>query len=204
MSSGWITHQHGHVGSAIHRLPAPVKLGLALAVIVGTVIMPASVHAWFYGVAALLAVAVMASGLAPTFLLKRILALSPFIAGVALAGVFAPSGRVSWRAVAVKSGLCLLTVTIVSNTTPFSKILQVLRRLRVPALLITTIALMHRYLFILSEEAERMRRARLSRTFTRGRRFRWKALSTVLGQLFVRASERSERIYDAMCARGWK
>ena len=29
-------------------------------------------------------------------------------------------------------------------------------------------------------------------------------LATVLGQLFVRASERAERIYDAMCARGWK
>jgi energy-coupling factor transporter transmembrane protein EcfT len=25
-----------------------------------------------------------------------------------------------------------------------------------------------------------------------------------VGQLFVRASERAERIYDAMCARGWK
>jgi energy-coupling factor transporter transmembrane protein EcfT len=29
-------------------------------------------------------------------------------------------------------------------------------------------------------------------------------LSTVVGQLFVRASERAEHIYDAMCARGWK
>jgi energy-coupling factor transporter transmembrane protein EcfT len=25
-----------------------------------------------------------------------------------------------------------------------------------------------------------------------------------VGQLFVRASERAERIYDAMCARGWQ
>jgi cobalt/nickel transport system permease protein len=80
----------------------------------------------------------------------------------------------------------------------------VLRGLRVPGLLITTIALMHRYLFVLAEEAQRMRRARACRTFKRGRRFQWQALATVLGQLFVRASERAERIYDAMCARGWK
>jgi len=26
----------------------------------------------------------------------------------------------------------------------------------------------------------------------------------VVGQLFIRASERAEHIYDAMCARGWK
>jgi energy-coupling factor transporter transmembrane protein EcfT len=26
----------------------------------------------------------------------------------------------------------------------------------------------------------------------------------VIGRLFVRASERAERIYLAMCARGWK
>jgi energy-coupling factor transporter transmembrane protein EcfT len=49
-----------------------------------------------------------------------------------------------------------------------------------------------------------MRRARLSRTFTPGRRFQWQALSSVAGQLFVRASERAERIYNAMSARGWK
>jgi cobalt/nickel transport system permease protein len=93
---------------------------------------------------------------------------------------------------------------LVSNTTPFSEILRVLRWVRVPSLLITTIALMHRYLFVLADESERMRRARLSRTIRRDRRLRWQALSTVVGQLFIRASERAERIYDAMCARGWR
>ena len=86
----------------------------------------------------------------------------------------------------------------------FSEILRVLQRVRVPALLITTLALMHRYLFVLADEAERMRRAPASRTFRPGRRRHWQTLATVVGQLFVRASERAERIYDAMCARGWK
>jgi cobalt/nickel transport system permease protein len=63
---------------------------------------------------------------------------------------------------------------------------------------------MHRYLFVLTSEAERMARARASRTFVLDRRARWQAMSTVVGRLFVRASERAERIYDAMCARGWK
>jgi cobalt/nickel transport system permease protein len=49
-----------------------------------------------------------------------------------------------------------------------------------------------------------MRCARASRTFQRRRRLHWQMLGTVVGQLFVRASERAERIYAAMCARGWK
>jgi cobalt/nickel transport system permease protein len=57
---------------------------------------------------------------------------------------------------------------------------------------------------VLADESERMRRARASRTFTRGRRFQWQTLASVAGLLFVRAAERAERIYAAMCARGWK
>lgn len=49
-----------------------------------------------------------------------------------------------------------------------------------------------------------MGRARASRTFTGRRRWQWPVLATVAGQLFVRASERAERIYAAMCARGLK
>jgi cobalt/nickel transport system permease protein len=93
---------------------------------------------------------------------------------------------------------------LLSNTTPFDELLRVLRRARVPALLITTLALMYRYLFVLIDETERMGRARASRTFTRQRRQAWKTLATVIGQLFVRSTERAERIYAAMCARGWK
>ena len=197
-------HQHGHAHSPVHRLPAAFKLGAALAVIVVTVIAPLSWSWWFAGAAVLLVLVSAVSGLAPVFLLKRILALSPFVLGVALVNAWQPAARGHWFGVAVRSVICLLTVILVSNTTPFSQILRVLQTVRVPGLLITTIALMHRYLFVLADEAERMRRARLSRTFTRGRRFQWRSLATVLGQLFVRTSERAERIYDAMCARGWK
>ena len=76
--------------------------------------------------------------------------------------------------------------------------------MRAPLFLLTVAQFLYRYLFVLVEEAERMRRARVSRTFTSARGARWQALSTVVGQLFVRASARAERIYDAMCARGWK
>lgn len=188
----------------MQRLPAALKLGVALAMIVGTVLAPPAWTGWFAGVAAVLALAILLSRIPLLFLGKRLLLLSPFVLGAALVNALQPSGRAQWMVLAARSALCLLTVVLVSNTTPFCDILRVLRRVQVPALLITTIALMHRYIFVLAEEAERMRRARNSRTFHRGRRLRWQTLATVVGQLFVRSSERAERIYDAMCARGWK
>lgn len=197
-------HHHSHSDSPVHRLPAAVKLGLALLVIIVTVLLPIEEKSWFIAVGILLAITALLSRIPILFLLKRILMLSPFILGVALINAFEPLTRGTWIGVAVKSALCLFTVILVSNTTPFSKILRVLKTVHVPALLITTIALMHRYIFVLADEAERMSRARASRTFARGRRFQWRTLATVVGQLFVRASERAERIYDAMCARGWK
>ncbi len=188
----------------MHRLPAAPKLGLALVIIVTTVLAPVQWQAWFIGVAVLLVLMAWLSQLPLFFLFRRVLMLSPFVLGVVLVNAFQPVGRANWLGVAFKSVLCLLTVILVSNTTAFSQILRVLKSIRVPALLITTLALMHRYLFVLMDEAERMRRARAARTFTRGRRFHWNTLATVVGQLFIRASERAERIYDAMCARGWK
>jgi cobalt/nickel transport system permease protein len=104
----------------------------------------------------------------------------------------------------IRSTLCLLTMVLLSNTTPFAALLDVLRRARVPAVLITTLALMYRYLFVLVDEAERMQRARQSRTFIRQRWQIWRNLAVVIGQLFVRSTERAERIYAAMLARGWR
>ncbi len=204
MIGDWIGHHHSHRDSLIFRLPAAPKLGAALVIIVGTVLAPPRAVGWFVAASLLLLVAVVLSRIPPLFLLKRLAWLSPLVLGVALVNALQPAARGSWLAVAARSTICLLTIILVSNTTPFSRILRVLQAVRVPGLLITTIALMHRYLFVLAEEAERMRRARASRTFTRRRGARWQTLSTVVGQLFVRASERAERIYDAMCARGWK
>lgn len=204
MITNLVSHHHSHAESLVHRLPAELKLGVALVVILGTVLMPATAADWFIAVGVLLVLTIVLSRLPVLFLLKRLAVLSPFVLGVAVVNAFQPAAGAAWWNVALKSAVCLVTVILVSNTTPFGRILRVLQRVRVPALLITTIALMHRYLFVLADESQRMRRARASRTFVPARRFQWHALATVLGQLFVRASERAERIYDAMCARGWR
>jgi cobalt/nickel transport system permease protein len=80
----------------------------------------------------------------------------------------------------------------------------VFKRVGVPAVLVTVLALMSRYISVLGDEAERLERARRSRTFVSRRRLDWSALAALVGQLFIRATNRAERIYAAMCSRGWR
>jgi cobalt/nickel transport system permease protein len=199
-----LTHHHGHGGTALHRLPAGIKLAVTLIILVGTVTVPPPCWPWFAGVGTLLALMIIVGELSISFLARRLVALSPLVLGVALVNAWQPAGHGDWRWIALRSSLCLLTVTVVTNTTSLTEMVHVLRAVRVPGLLVTTITLMHRYLYVLGDESSRMRRARASRTFTATRPLEWHTRASVVGQLFVRASERAERVYDAMRARGWR
>ena len=200
MKPNFLDH-HSRLDSRLHRLPAEVKLLVALAIIFAIVLAPQTAWYFFAGIAVSLIVIAGLSRVPASFLARRLLLLEPVVLGVALLSVLQP---LVFAAVITKSTLCLLTMILLANTTPFSEILRVLRQLHVPGILITTLALMYRYLFVLVDESDRMKRARQSRTFTRRRWLTWKTLATVVGQLFVRSTERAERIYAAMCARGWR
>lgn len=188
----------------IHRLPAWIKLLAALAIILGVLLCPLR-HPLTLAIPALvLTAAAIASRIPPSFLLRRLLLLEPFVLGVALLAIFQPGGWRLMLLLVARCTLCLFAMILLSNTTPFAELLRVLRRIHVPSLLISTLALMYRYLFVLVDEAQRMKRARASRTFVQKRPWEWKSLAGVVSQLFVRASERAERVYAAMCARGWQ
>lgn len=196
--------------SPLHRLSVTVKLVAAVTLVLGLVALPRAWNSARFGavcggVALGLTAAAVVSRLPPGFLLRRLLLLEPFVFGVAALSLWQPhGGTVFWHAV-VRSTLCLATLVLLAATTPFSEIIRVLRNWRVPPLLLTTLTLMDRYLFVLVEETGRMQRARASRTFVlRSKLAVWTSLAEMLGQLFVRSVARAERIYAAMCARGWE
>jgi cobalt/nickel transport system permease protein len=196
--------RYSRLDSPVHRLPAAVKLAVTLGVVVATALLPMALWVFFLVVALFLVGAAAASRIPPRFLATRLLLFEPLVLGAAVLAIFQPGGGKIFAAMVVRTTLCLFAMILLSNTTPFVELLQVLKRARMPGLMITTLALMYRYLFVLTDEAQRMRRARASRTFRRGRLWAWQALATVIGQLFIRTTERAERIYMAMCARGWK
>ncbi len=190
--------------SPIHRLSAEAKLMCALAVIALTVAVPMNAVGYFAGLTSGLAAVAVVARIPMGYVGMRLLWMEPFVLGIGALTLLQPGGWKIFVGMAVKSTLSLGTMVLLANTTPFAELLRVLRRVRVPALLVTTLALLYRYLFVLVDEAERMQRARMARTFDRRRWHGWKMLGTVAGQLFVHSTERAERIYAAMLARGWK
>jgi cobalt/nickel transport system permease protein len=87
-----------------------------------------------------------------------------------------------------------------------------MRAIKIPRLLVAVFGLMWRYLFVLVDEALRLMRARLSRSGESDRAdlkaggaliWRAKVAGGMAGSLFLRALERSDRIYMAMLARGY-
>jgi cobalt/nickel transport system permease protein len=151
-----------------------------------------------------LLVAASLSRTSPAFLVRRILLLEPFVLGVAVLSLFQPHGGTVFLNVFARSTICLFAMVLLTAVAPFSDLLRFMRKARVPSLLLTVIALMVRYLFVLVDEADRLKRARASRTFSRSRRQAWQSLASVTAQLLVRSSERGERVYAAMRARGWQ
>ena len=196
--------RYSRLESPIHHLPAMLKLLTALSFIIVTVSIPFRDHWLFLTLFGFLVVASALSRIPWRFLIGRLAILEPFALGIALMTLFQHDGYVIFLSILVKSTLCLCMMILVSNTTPFSEILAALHTVKIPSLLITILALAYRYLFVLIDEGERLQRARRSRTFVTTRTKHWVTLASLVGQLFVRSTERAERIYDAMMSRGWK
>lgn len=108
--------------------------------------------------------------------------------------------------VALKSWLSVQAALLLTFTTPFHDLVDALRDLRLPRILVAIIGFMYRYLAVLGDEAGRMLRARAARSAGTSRGsigFRARVTGQMVGTLFLRSYERSERIYAAMQARGF-
>jgi cobalt/nickel transport system permease protein len=119
-------------------------------------------------------------------------------------------GLRAFGTIAAKSWLSVQAALLLTYTTPFHELIDALRKLRVPEVMVAIIGFMYRYLSVLSDEAARLVRARASRSaavpgLRSGGSLAWRARVTggMVGTLFLHSYERSERIYAAMLARGF-
>ncbi len=158
--------------------------------------------------AILLAVVVGISGLEILPLLRRWLGFAVLVAFLAAMVAMGHRDRpaLGWPRVAgsilLKNSLAFLAVLVLAGVTPFPRLLDALRRLGAPRVLVATLHFMFRYSYVLVDELGRMVQARRSRSFRRGGPG-WASLSGLIGVLFLRAMERGERVHSAMLARGW-
>lgn len=210
--------RYSRLESPVHSLDARAKALALFAVILLCVTTPADTW-WPYCIYAALVVIIAAASRLPwKYLFTRVLIVVPFIVFVAVFLPFMNSEGPTyqwWIFTVSRDGLLVLwgvtakalisvsCVILLSSTTPFGDLMHGFERLHVPRFFTTVAAFMYRYIFIIVDEAERMKRARDSRSF-RGR-WLWQArvIGNMVATLFLRSQERAERVYQAMSARGF-
>jgi cobalt/nickel transport system permease protein len=214
--------------SPLHHLDPRVKVVVTLAFILSNVLLPDG--AWIaFGLAWLFILALnVLSHLGVGFTLRRSFVALPF-ALAALTAVFSIPGKplAEWQlgmwtliptdagllrfvSIVIRSWLSVQVAILLVAVTRFPDLIHAFEHLRVPSILTTIVAFLYRYLFVLTDEVMRLMRGRQARSAaadgrSAGGSIAWRArvAGNMAGQLFLRSYERSDRIYNAMLARGY-
>ena len=219
---------YSHRYSVVHQMDARVKLIFTLVFLICLNLTPFAAWPAYVLFLALVVSASLAARLSPRLLLKRSLIALPFLLAAVPLLFTGPAPTLPVRlgkwdlllslqgierfiSIAIKMWLSVLAAVILGAATRFSELSNALLQLKVPRLLVAIITLMWRYLFVIIEEVTRMLRARSSRSAYApglnrgGGSVWWRASVTggMAGSLFLRALERSDRVYAAMLSRGY-
>ena len=218
--------------SFIHRLDPRVKVVITIAFILSNALLPDGAWLAFGLSWLFLIFANGLSNLGLVFTLKRSFVALPF-ALVAVTVLFSipgtplttfhflfwdftitDMGLLRFESILVRSWLSVQMAILLVATARFPDLIHAFEHLRVPSILTTIIAFLYRYLFVLADEVFRLLRARDARSASlpaaaasqrSGGSVAWRAkvAGNMAGQLFLRSYERSDRVYNAMLARGY-
>lgn len=199
----------------MHRLDARAKLAVTLAFIVTVVSFDK------YAVSALIPflvfpmMTILFGGLPAGYILKRVVIVAPF---AILVGVFNPvidrsvvfsigslsvsAGWLSFVSIILRFILTVSAAVTLIAVTGFYQVCTALEWLKVPRPFIVQLMFLYRYLFVLTDEFERMLKAIAVRSFS-GKSMRFGTYVPVAGHLLLRTLGRADRIYRAMCCRGF-
>jgi cobalt/nickel transport system permease protein len=213
----------------LHRMDARLKLITTVGLIVLIGLVPVGRFGVYLGFFALAMMGALVARVDPWLVVKRSLAALPFalaavtllftvpgpvIATVPLTGwAISETGLIRFASIMFKSMASVQMAVVLMLTTHFTDLLWAMSTLRIPRVLIAIISFMYRYVFLLAEESIRLSRARDSRSAVMGGSrpstgrmvlFRAQTTGRLIGSLFLRSFERSERVYQAMAARGYQ
>lgn len=111
-------------------------------------------------------------------------------------------GWVSMVTLMMKGIFSLMASFLLVATSGIGAICAALRRLHVPAILVTLLLLTYRYITVMTEEVAVMTNAYHLRA-PRQKGIEYSAWGSFLGQLLLRSMDRAEEIYRAMLLRGF-
>lgn len=215
--------------SVFHLLDSRIKLLITIGFIVTTALLPVGSWAAFILLVAIVISVTMVTDIGVVYVIKRSLFVLPFVLaavpllftvpGTVLFSMTINASHINVTAqgverfitILLRSWISVQAAIVLISTTKFPDLLAALRSLKIPKLFVNIMGLMWRYLFVLTDEALRLIRARLARSGyseqvkRSGGKLAWRAKVTgnMAGSLLIRSLDRSERVYFAMVARGY-
>jgi len=210
----------GNMDSLLYRLDPRVKV----VSLVGFVAFTSALGTWPALLSGLVFLLLLAgiSRISAFYLVKRLAWILPFggilviilpfaVPGEPLFKIFSLNASIEGTGQAVVLTMRLLNavaaLSLLTATTGFKDLMMAFRALRVPQIFVLLIEFTVRYISVLTDEARRMQTARKARGFEKGRsllhRYTFQVAGKLIGILFIRSFERSERVYNAMLARGY-
>ena len=210
--------QYAHIDSAVARRSPTVRLLGTVVLALGAALLPLGAWAQMAGLGALVLLLAATARIPATTFVIRIAAPLAFVFLVSVGVlVLAPgepivrlgplavtdAGLIRFGSVLGRAAVALAAAVILVSTTPFDELLRALRTLRLPRGVTTALGLAYRFLYILNDEVERLRRAARSRNAAGGAAPRRRLLMGITGAALQRSFDRSERTHRAMLARGF-
>jgi cobalt/nickel transport system permease protein len=208
---------YAHRSSPLHAWDARHKL-VALGCLAVVLAMLNSLTAAALGLASALAFLLMARlpaklilgrlAAAQVILLPCLLILPLTFGGerMTLGGIAVSAEGLRVAALFYLRALSVMTLGIaVIYSTPMVALLRAAQALLLPRIIVEIALLAYRYLFTLASEWTRVRWALAARGFAvQGRKRTCRPLANVIAMSLVRSAERTERIQQAMCCRGFQ
>jgi len=113
------------------------------------------------------------------------------------------TGLIAFGSIVGRGVVGLGAAVLLVSTTRYTELLEALRELRLPAVVTTSLGLAYRFLYILTDEVERLRLAARSRNAAASTIGRRRLLTGIAAAALTRSMARSERVYHSMLARGF-
>ena len=205
----------GRMDSPMHRLDSRAKTLTTIAFIVTVMSFSR------YEVAALTPffiypLSLMAIGrIPPGYIVRKLLIASPFALAVGIVnplldqrvmgslGAHGISGGwLSFASIVIRFSLTVTAAITLVACTGIHRLCAGLERMGLPRVFAVQLCLLYRYLFVIVDEGQRMRRGVEMRSMGR-RSLSFSTYVSLIGHLLLRAMDRAQRVYQAMVSRGF-
>jgi cobalt/nickel transport system permease protein len=214
-----LTGLAGDPASPVHRLDPRAKIVAMISITIVAVSTPLDAWPVFACCAGLLVAVAAVARVSPREIWRRARFLLPLVLLAAVLLPFVRDGGQSYdvgpltvheaglrtcAAVSLKAVIGTVSAVLLGATTTFPQVLRGLELMRAPRLLVLIAAFMYRYLFVIVDEAGRMRAALAARAYRPRNALQAGALGRMATAMFLRTYGRGERVYQAMLARGYR